>query len=148
MQFYNSIISGPGICDLTKFLTSDQTQITHSYFDTLDCAALPSNITCGPGILTGIDPLFVNPDSGDYRLQPCSPLINAGSNAYVLDSTDLDGLPRIRGGTVDIGAYEAQGPSLAAAPNHPLLPRRRFRRCGSQRAGRLPAAAVQLAVGR
>ncbi|MCB9331295.1 MAG: hypothetical protein H6574_09455 [Lewinellaceae bacterium] len=116
MQFYNSIISGPGICDLTKFLTSDQTQITHSYFDTLDCAALPSNITCGPGILTGIDPLFVNPDSGDYRLQPCSPLINAGSNAYVLDSTDLDGLPRIRGGTVDIGAYEAQGPSLAAAP--------------------------------
>ncbi len=112
----NSIISGPGICDLTKFLSSDQTHITHSYFDTLNCSNLPPNITCGPGILTGIDPLFVNPDSGDYRLQPCSPLINAGSNAYVLDSTDLDGLPRIRGGTVDIGAYEAQGPSLAADP--------------------------------
>jgi len=93
-----------------------QTLLTHSYFDTLNCAALPPNITCGPGMIIGGDPMFVAPDSGDYRLQPCSPLVNAGSNAYVSTPTDLAGNPRIEGSTVDIGAYEHQGPALAAAP--------------------------------
>ena len=113
----NCIFSGqPSIRDL--FTTASSAVISNSYFDTLDCSTLPPNVTCGPGILTGIDPLFVNPDSGDFRLQPCSPLIDAGNSAYVSpgDSTDLAGLPRIRGAAVDIGAYEAQGPSLAAAP--------------------------------
>ncbi len=91
--------------------------ISHSYFDTLSCAALPPNVSCGPGILTGISPMFVNPDSGDFRLQPCSPLVGAGSNDFVSTPTDLAGLPRIQGGTVDIGPYEHQGPSLAATPS-------------------------------
>jgi hypothetical protein len=62
------------------------------------------------------DPLFVYPLSpglnigGDYRLLPCSPAINAGSNSAVPTSvgTDLDGSSRIFGATVDIGAYEFQ----------------------------------------
>ncbi len=93
--------------------------ISHSYFDTLDCNVKPPNVnvTCGPGILTGINPLFVAPDSGDYRLQPCSPLVNTGTNTVVQPgSTDLDGKPRIIGGRVDIGAYETDAPALAAAP--------------------------------
>jgi SprB repeat/Secretion system C-terminal sorting domain len=53
------------------------------------------------------DPLFVNPDSGDLRLQPCSPLIDKGNNAFVTTTTDLEGQPRIVRGTVDIGAYES-----------------------------------------
>ncbi len=81
------------------------------------CDSLPA-VTCGPGNLFGLDPLFVNPDSGDYRLQPCSPLIDAGNNDYVTDlPTDLAGAPRIQGGTVDIGAYEAPALALAAAPD-------------------------------
>ena len=36
--------------------------------------------------------------------------INSGNNAYVTGVTDLDGNPRIVGGTVDIGAYEYQIP--------------------------------------
>ncbi|MCC6411664.1 MAG: SprB repeat-containing protein [Saprospiraceae bacterium] len=79
----------------------------------LECPSSPQ-ISCGPGNLFGIDPLFVNPDSNDYHLQPCSPLRDAGTNAavppYLL--TDLDGRPRILGGTVDIGAYEI--PNFAA----------------------------------
>lgn len=63
------------------------------------------------------DPLFVNPQSpilapstlGDYRLQRCSPAIDAGNNAAIAGfSTDLDGNTRIINTTVDMGAYEKQ----------------------------------------
>jgi hypothetical protein len=43
-----------------------------------------------------------------YRLQTNSPCINAGNNSYAAGSKDLDGRPRIFGGTVDMGAYEFQ----------------------------------------
>jgi hypothetical protein len=55
------------------------------------------------------DPLF-DLTGGNLRLQSNSPCINAGNNAYVTTTTDLDGNPRIVSGTVDIGAYEYQGP--------------------------------------
>jgi parallel beta-helix repeat protein len=57
------------------------------------------------------DPLFVNPVSGNYQLQPNSPCINSGNNDFVSVANDLAGNPRIAGGTVDIGAYEYQTPS-------------------------------------
>jgi hypothetical protein len=57
------------------------------------------------------DPVFVNAAAGDYHLQPSSPCINSGKNSYVTVSTDLEGNPRIAGGTVDVGAYEFQNPA-------------------------------------
>lgn len=46
-------------------------------------------------------------DYGDLRLQPDSPCINVGDNYAVAGvQTDLDGNPRICGGTVDLGAFE------------------------------------------
>ncbi len=59
----------------------------------------------GPGTLTS-DPLFVG--NGNYRLRPDSPAIDKGTNAPSdgLSPTDLDGLSRVYGVTVDIGAYE------------------------------------------
>jgi hypothetical protein len=59
------------------------------------------------------DPLFINSANGNFRLQSNSPCINSGNNAYVTASTDLDGNPRIVGGTVDMGAYEFQSPASA-----------------------------------
>ncbi len=44
-------------------------------------------------------------------MQSNSPCINSGNNAYVSVTNDLDGNPRIVGGTMDIGAYEFQSPS-------------------------------------
>ena len=53
------------------------------------------------------EPQFLNLASGNLRLRATSPCINAGYNSYTYGSTaDLDGNPRIVGGTVDIGAYE------------------------------------------
>jgi hypothetical protein len=60
-------------------------------------------------------PLFVNLAGGDLHLQTNSPCINAGNNAYVVGTTDLDGSPRIVAGTVDVGAYEFQGQYLNVA---------------------------------
>ncbi len=54
-------------------------------------------------------PEFMDTLADDYRLKPCSPLINKGNNASVLANGilyDLDGLPRILQDTVDMGAYE------------------------------------------
>jgi hypothetical protein len=55
-------------------------------------------------------PLFVDQANGDFHLQAPSPCINGGNNTFVSSTTDLDGNPRIVSGTVDIGAYEYQGP--------------------------------------
>src|SRR5262249_29611751 len=69
----------------------------------------------GSGNLSS-DPLFLDMPGGNLRLQSNSPCVNAGNNAYAIGATDLDGHPRIFGGTVDIGAYEFQGSSAAVAP--------------------------------
>jgi hypothetical protein len=47
---------------------------------------------------------------GTYRLAQGSLGIDAGKNSDVSGTTDLNGQPRIVNGTVDMGAYEYQGP--------------------------------------
>jgi hypothetical protein len=82
--------------------------------DTFDYCCTPD--AGGVGCIT-VPPLFAD---GAGHLQTYSPCINAGNNAYVATSTDLDGNPRIVGGTVDMGAYENQ--SATASSGLPSVP--------------------------
>ncbi len=52
------------------------------------------------------DPLFVNPGTGDYRLQLASPAINQGATLTDL-TQDLAGNGRKVGSRTDLGAYES-----------------------------------------
>ena len=67
---------------------------------------LPAGTTDG-GDNIDADPLFVNAVGGNLRLQDGSPCIDVGDNsAGNLPASDADGNPRIRNGTVDMGAFE------------------------------------------
>jgi hypothetical protein len=74
----------------------------------------PVGSTCGAGMLYA-DPRFVAPapaseaptTTGDYRLAFGSPAIDVGDTSVVTAATDLDGSPRVRNSTVDLGAYES-----------------------------------------
>jgi hypothetical protein len=54
------------------------------------------------------DPLFADPAGEDFRLGLLSPCRDQGDNAApAIPAADLDGNPRIVGGIIDQGAYEA-----------------------------------------
>ncbi|MHB1134208.1 MAG: beta strand repeat-containing protein [Chloroflexota bacterium] len=82
----------------------------------------PSGATCAN--VVDANPNFVTPvggaptESGNLRLQSGSPAMNAGDPAYLpagLD-TDLGGLPRVVGDTLDLGPYEYQGLDADTVP--------------------------------
>ncbi len=53
------------------------------------------------------DPMFVDSAASNFHLKVGSRCINGGANRIEgLPATDIDGLPRVMDGTVDVGAYE------------------------------------------
>lgn len=80
-----------------------------TYQSSMDHCCTATASTTGSGNFTN-DPLFMDSAAANLRLQSNSPCINAGRNACVYTDNDLDGNPRVAGGTVDVGAYETLNP--------------------------------------
>jgi hypothetical protein len=54
-----------------------------------------------------LDPHFVSPAANDFHMQSDSPAIAAGTlDGLRVGELDLDGLPRVHSGKIDIGCYE------------------------------------------
>ena len=64
-----------------------------------------------------VDPMFVDSAGQDFHLRFDSPLLDQGNPTNSGGSTDLDGLPRVVHGRLDMGAFEYQRrqPSAAAS---------------------------------
>jgi hypothetical protein len=77
----------------------------------------------GPGMPTktvqniSMDPMLGNLAYGNGHIQPGSPCIDAGTNAFSGGDIDIDGQPRIQpaAGIVDIGADESDGTTIWSA---------------------------------
>lgn len=68
------------------------------------------------------DPEFVDLSATNLRFLSTSPCIDSGTNmASMIGAADLDGLPRIINGTVDMGAYESPSPAITSI-SPPALP--------------------------
>jgi len=84
-------------------------QVAYSCIDGLNTLAGNNNNGNDPRLILELDPASAPSVAGNFRLQDCSPLINAGNNAVVAGvATDLDGGLRTYGTNVDVGAYELQ----------------------------------------
>lgn len=116
--FINNFNLANGQIGLPFSVSYDSVYLSYNLMDT-DCADLPGLAVCGPGNIVASDPMFMDTAALDFRLQPCSPAVNAGSNAAVLLAglpEDFDGNPRILDGIVDMGAIESLMLALAAPP--------------------------------
>lgn len=99
---YNNIIahtSAEGL--LTAAVSASFDNAFNLFFD-----SSLGQVTPGPGTLF-VDPLFVSPAAGDWRIQRASVAVDAGSSArlgpsFVLDAAEA----RRRVGVIDIGSYE------------------------------------------
>ncbi len=111
----NSAYRGGGVSSATLnncilYYNNARTGSNYDYAAFNCCCTMPlPPLSTGSGNFAN-EPLFIDQAAGNLHLQPSSPCINSGLNAFVLSMTDLDGNQRISGGTVDVGAYEFPTP--------------------------------------
>ncbi len=71
------------------------------------------------------NPLFLNAEGNDFRLNATSPAIDAGNSSLLPEGalTDFSGAPRIQGTRVDMGVFEGGivAPSLASPANNEVI---------------------------
>lgn len=101
-EVFNTVIySNTASTAATHDLQNDGAPVPPPYFH----CCTPVALAVGNNIADA--PRFADAAARDYRLAPGSPCINSGTNlTWMSGAADLDGRPRIRYGTVDIGCYE------------------------------------------
>ena len=62
----------------------------------------------GGANILDVDPRFVNPEEGDFKIRSNSPAIDVGDGSVIDAEFDLAGEERVINGSVDLGAYEFQ----------------------------------------
>ena len=98
------IYNDPGFSDSVTTITYSLVQGCKPAGGTWNTATCGTD---GGNNVTDSDPKFYDPDNYDLHLQAGSPAINRGNNAFVNGvTTDLEGVARIFGRVVDLGAYE------------------------------------------
>jgi hypothetical protein len=124
VNVYNNIIWANTANSAADISISSITPISNGYNN--DYSGDVNWTSSGNNINT--DPLFVNPNNGDYHLQSTSPCIDIGTNsAPHLPTTDFEGNQRVADGdsdgteTVDMGADEFFIAKGEATPWIPLL---------------------------
>jgi hypothetical protein len=91
---------------VTGTSTVSKPAINVSYSDLSIGTTGGSGVNLGTGNINA-DPKLTNPLAWTLHLQSTSPCINKGSNAAPgLPAKDMDNMPRVVGGTVDMGADE------------------------------------------
>jgi hypothetical protein len=104
--FSNNIFWNNVPLEVNSVLSVGSTYPLFAYCD-IDDAAFSGPATC-----TNSDPLFSDPATLNFRLQPASPCYNTGDPAfvpgfyYMFWNSDLDNTARVKSGTVDMGAFE------------------------------------------
>jgi hypothetical protein len=111
-QIFNSIVWEGSVHTIDRLSANTSMEVDHSLvrgcnpggiWNTASCGALQSSASNPPDD----DPAL----SSSLHQLPGSPVIDAGSPAYVLGMDfDLDHRPRVNGGAPDIGAYELHVP--------------------------------------
>jgi len=103
---HNSILKKTG-GNAAFFNRNQALRVRSSLINRPDCSHFGPAGLCDSTVIFNGNPFFADPLDGDFHLNPCSQAINAGDNALAAGiAVDLDGLPRIRAGRVDLGPYE------------------------------------------
>jgi hypothetical protein len=92
-------------------VSGEDVQVSNTLADSVHNSIALATVT---NSLFGVDPHYVDRDSGFYELLPISPAIGAGASTPPggLGILDLGGNPRILGMAVDIGAHEFDDPEI------------------------------------
>jgi hypothetical protein len=101
--FYNNVFAANSNGDLDLFSMSGGS-VDLYYNNVVSITGTAPNISVGN--IAFANPQFVDLLNDDFRPTLGSPLRNAGTDEFVLQSIDLAGMPRINENRVDIGAYE------------------------------------------
>jgi Secretion system C-terminal sorting domain len=92
----------------------------NNIFDFPSTATLPSEWVIGSGNVFNQNPLFIDTANLDFRLDACSPAINAGVNQWFSDfgiTNDYLDNPRLMGAQMDIGPIEMPALAWLADPS-------------------------------